>query len=88
MIDDFISEETEGQFRAGSLFVKSSSPPQAIQAVSDSCIHENTVSGAWTKAIKWTHCGMDLSTLTEGAKEKHRGIENEIVLPAAMRHYL
>lgn len=45
MIDDFTSEETEGQFRAGSLFVKSSSPPQAVQAVSDSCIHENTVSG-------------------------------------------
>jgi len=51
------------------------------------CIHENTVSGLWTKAIKWTHCGMDLSTLTEGAKEKHQGIENEIVLPAAMRRY-
>lgn len=88
MMDDFTSDETEGQLRASTLLVKSNSPSQAVRAVSDLCIHENTVSVLWTKAIKWTHCGMDLSTLTEGAKEKHQGIENEIVLPAAMRHYL
>lgn len=45
MMDDFTSDETEGQFWARSLLVKSDASSQMIQAVPDSRIQENTVSG-------------------------------------------
>lgn len=74
MIDDITSDKTEG--RASAYLPKSNRPPQALRSVSSQEKVRLKQSGGLIS-------GVDLSTLTTGAEERHQGTENEIVLQRA-----